>query len=127
MVLAAGVALAAAAGWAVLRGILELGATALVVAGLGGWGIGAALRQASLPALLATAMGAGAWLLGLLLTWLLAMAVLPGSSRTFLARIEGTPFVDWLSPQLGLLELAGLVLYTGMAAYAARAAARPGL
>lgn len=122
--LAIGVALMSAAAWAVLRGILELGATSLVVAGLGGWGIGVALRQAKWPALLAAAMGAGAWLLGLILTWLLAMALLPGSSRTFLERVEGTPFIDWLWPQLGLLELAGLVLYAGVAAYAARTPAR---
>ncbi len=45
------------------------------------------------------------------------MAILPGSTRTWLERIEGTPFLDWLSPQFGLLELAGLVLWVGAALY----------
>ena len=47
IVLALGIGLLMAAGWAVLRAILELGTGLLVVAGLGGWGIGAALRPAT--------------------------------------------------------------------------------
>ena len=126
LVAACGIGLLAAACWAVLRGILELGATSLLVAGLGGWTIGLTLRQARLPALLAAAMGVATWVVGLVLTWLLAMALLPGSSRTFFERLEGTPFVDWASPQLGLLELAALLLYAVAAGYTARASARPG-
>jgi len=123
---AAGIGLLAAACWAVLRGILELGATSLVVSGLGGWAIGRTLRQANLPALLAAAMGVAAWLSGLIIAWLLAMALLPASSRTFVERLESTPFLDWLSPQLGLLEITGLFLYAVAAGYAARASAGPG-
>ena len=48
------------------------------------------------------------------------MAMLPGSSRTFLERVEGTPFLDWLAPQFSLLEVAGLVLYVVAALYGAR-------
>ncbi len=48
-------ALLAAAGWAVLRGILELGPGSLVVAFLGGWGIGVFVRRAGASPLLARA------------------------------------------------------------------------
>lgn len=113
-------ALLTAAGWAILRGIFELGPGSLVLAFLGGWGIGVWLRRAKGSALLAGMVGLGAWLLGLVFTWLLALAVLPGSSRTYLERIEGTPFPDWLAPQFGPLEIAGLVLWVGTAAYSAR-------
>jgi hypothetical protein len=119
---ASAVALLAAAGWAILRGIFELGPGSLVVALLGGWGIGVWLRRAGASPLLAGAMGLGGWLLGLLFTWLLAMAILPGSTRSWLERIEGTPFVDWLAPQFGLLELSALVLWVGAAVYTARPA-----
>ena len=113
------VALLAALAWALLKGILELGVGLLVVSALGGWSIGAVLRQVRPVPLLAAAIAALAWLGGLLLSWLLAMAILPGSSRTFLERIEGTPFIDWIWPQFGLLEIAGLVLFAVAAAYAA--------
>lgn len=122
---ACSVALLAATSWAILRGIFELGPGSLVVALAGGWGIGVMLRQANGAPLLAGVIGLGAWLLGLILTWLLAMAILPGSTRSFLERVEGTPFLDWLSPQFGLLEVAGLVLWVGAAAYAARTRLRP--
>lgn len=121
---AVAVALLAAAGWAVLRGIFELGPGSLAVAFLGGWGIGVCVRRAGVSPLLARsspllagALGFGGWLLSLVFTWLLAMAILPGSTRTWLERLEGTPFLDWLSPQFGLLELAGLVLWVGAALY----------
>jgi hypothetical protein len=122
--LAIGTASLTALAWALLRGVLELGLTALVVSALGGWAIGVVLRQARAPVLLAVIVGLAAWLLGLVFSWLLAMALLPGSSRTFLERLEGTPFVDWLSPQLGPLEVAGLLLTVAAAAYGARPAAR---
>jgi hypothetical protein len=49
-----------------------------------------------------------------------AMALLQASTRTFLERLSSTPFVDWLSPQFGWLETAGLVLYIVAALYGAR-------
>ena len=110
----------AALAWALLKGILELGAGLLGVAVVGGGAIGALLGRAHSPPPLAAAIAGLAWLGGLLLTWLLAMAILPGSSRTFLERLEGTPFLDWLAPQFGLLEVVGLVLYVVAALYGAR-------
>ena len=122
LALAAGLATAVA--WAVARVILELGPGSLVIAGIGGWAIGSLMRQALGPPLLAAALGGLAWLAGLTLTWLLAMAVLPGSMRTFAERVGATPFLDWLAPQLGLLEAAALLVLAGLAAWMARPAAR---
>lgn len=107
----------AAMSWALLRGILDLGVGLIAVSVLGGWGIGAAVRRAYASPLLAATLAAAAWLLGLILTWLVAMAILPGSSRTFVERVEGTPFLEWLAPQFGLLEIAGLVIYVAVAGY----------
>ena len=123
--LAIAVALLAALAWALLRGVLELGIGLLAVAALGGWSVGAMLRQMHRAAGLAAAIAAGGWFVGLLLTWLVSMAILPGSTRTFLGRVEGTPFLDWLSPQFGLLEVAALVVWVSAAAYAARPSVRP--
>ena len=114
------VAVLAAVVWALLKGVLELGPGLLAVAALGGWAIGAVLWQARPAPLPAAAIGAIAWLMGLVLTWLVALAILPDSSRTFIERVESTPFLDWLAPQFGLLEVAGLVVYVVAAAYGAR-------
>jgi hypothetical protein len=118
--LAIGVGLVAALAWAAARGILELGPGSLVVAALGGWGIGRAMRQALGPPLLAAVIGAASWLASLLFTWLLAMVILPGSTRTLPERLAATPFLDWLAPQLGLLEVAALIVLVGFATWTAR-------
>ena len=115
------IALLAALAWGLLKGILELVVGLLAVAALGGWAIGAVLYQVRAAPPLAAGIAALAWLAGLVTTWLVAMAILPGSSRTFMARLEGTPFVDWLLPQFGLLEVAGLVVYVVAALYGVRA------
>ena len=113
------VGLASATAWALIKGILEFPGV-LAVAVIGGWAIGALLWQVRANPLLAGAMGALAWLLGLVLSWLLAMAILPASTRTFLERVEATPFLDWQAPQFGPIEVLGLVLYVGAALYGAR-------
>lgn len=106
--------------WALLKGLLEFPGV-LAVALIGGWAIGVLMWQVRARPVLAAALATLAWLIGLLLTWLVAMATLPGSSRTFLERVEGTPFLDWLTPQLGPLEVFSLVLYVLAALYGARA------
>ena len=113
------VALLAAMAWALIKGILEFPGV-LAVAVVAGWAIGALLWQVRATPLLAALIAAAAWLVGLLLTWLVAMAMLPNSSRTFPERVEGTPFLDWLAPQFGIIEIAGLVLYVIAALYGAR-------
>jgi hypothetical protein len=122
---ALGAALIAAAAWAVLRSIFDVTIGSLVVAALGGWGIGASLRRAEGARLLAALLGAGAWIASLLLAWLVAMAVLPESSRALVDRLAATPFLEWLTPQLGIVEVAALVLFVGAALYAARPVRRP--
>ncbi len=111
--------MAAAVTWALITGLLEF-AGVLAVALIGGWAIGALLWQVRASPLLAALIAAGAWLVGLVLTWLVAMAVLPGSSRTFLERVENTPFLEWQAPQFGLVEALGLGLYVAGALYGAR-------
>lgn len=113
------IGLLAAVIWALIKGLLEFPGV-LAVAVVAGWAIGAVLWQVRASPLMAALIAGAAWLLGLVLTWLVAMAILPGSSRTFLERIEATPFLEWQGPQFGAIEVLGLVLYVGAALYGAR-------
>jgi len=113
------VALVSAIGWAFIKGILEFPGV-LAVSVVGGWAIGALLWSVRAHPALAATIAVAAWVLGLVFTWLTAMAILPGSSRTFLERVEHTPFLDWLAPQFGVIEVLGLVLYVLAALYGAR-------
>src|SRR6187402_1059518 len=121
IVVALGVGLVAALVWATLRSILDITIGSLVVAALGGWGIGASLRRAGASPLLAALLSLAAWLTALLLAWLMAMAILPESARPFLDRLAATPFLDWLVPQLGIVEIGALVVGVVAALYASRA------
>ena len=114
------VGLLAALAWAALRSILDVTVGALAIAGLGGWGMGSILHRGDRGPWVAAALGCAAWLTGLLLAWLLAMAILPGSSRTLPERLAATPFHEWLAPQLGIVELATLVVFVAAAAWSAR-------
>jgi len=116
---AVAVGLLAAVAWALIKGILEFPG-GLAVAVVAGWAMGMLLWQVRAAPWLAALIAAGAWLAGLVLTWLVAMAILPGSSRTFLERVQGTPFVEWQAPQFGIIEVLGLVLYVVAALYGAR-------
>jgi hypothetical protein len=116
---AALISLLAATAWALIKGILEFPGV-LAVAVVAGWAIGAVLWQVRATPLLAALIATGAWLLGLVLTWLVAMAILPGSTRSFLERVEGTPFLEWQAPQFGAIEVLGLALYVAAALYGAR-------
>ncbi len=109
----------AAVVWALLKGVLEFPGV-LAVAVVAGWAIGALLWQVRARPALAALIAATTWLLGLVLTWLVSMAILPGSSRTFLERVEATPFLEWQAPQFGVIEALGLVLYVVAALYGAR-------
>ncbi|CAN5742838.1 hypothetical protein BH23CHL8_BH23CHL8_24340 [soil metagenome] len=113
--LALAAVLLAALAWAVLRGILDLSVGLLVVAGAGGWAIGAALRGTTRGTILAGSLGLAAWLTSLVSTWLVTRLVLPGSSLGFLQRLEQTSLLDYTLQQAGLLELASLVLFVGAA------------
>ncbi|CAN5479469.1 hypothetical protein BH24CHL9_BH24CHL9_04460 [soil metagenome] len=107
--------LLAALACAVLGGILDISVGLLVVAGAGGWAIGAALRGTTRSTILAGSLGLAAWLTSLVSTWLVTRLVLPGSSLGFLQRLEQTSLLDYTLQQAGLLELASLVLFVGAA------------
>ena len=93
---------------------------ALAVAVIGGWLIGEVLWSVRAHPVVAAVVAGLAWLAGLLLSWIVAMALIQESSRTLLERLEATPFLDWLGPQFGWLQAAGLVLYVLAALYGAR-------
>ena len=116
---AALVALVSAAAWAVVKGVLEFPGV-LAIAVVGGWLIGEVLWSVRIHPAVAGVVAFLAWALGLVLTWLIAMALLQESARTFVERLQNTPFLDWLGPQFGWLEITGLVLYVVAALFGAR-------
>lgn len=105
---------------ALLRSILDVTVGLLGIAVVGGWSVGAVVRwgawrgmahrASSAPGILGLLLGGGAWVAAAVLAWVVAMAILPGSERTLVERLVGTPFVDWLGPQLGLADMLCLVL-----------------
>lgn len=113
------VALLSALAWAFLKGVLEFPG-ALAVAVVGGWLIGEILWSVRAHPVVAAVVATAAWLVGLVFTWITAMALLPESSRSLIERVQNTPFLDWLGPQFGWLETAGLVLYVVTALFGAR-------
>lgn len=99
---------------ALLLAVLSITAGLVAIAVLGGWLIGVGVRTGAwrglahrpskAPLALAAFLGAVAWLSGLVLAWIVSMAILPLSSRTFLERIVATPFPEWVAPQLAPLD-----------------------
>lgn len=104
----------------VLRAVFELGPGLLVIAAVGGWLLGEAIArvawaqalhpaQASVPRL-AAVLGAVTWLAGSAVDYLLSLALLPASSRTFGERLSDQPFLTWLAPHFSLLDVAGILV-----------------
>jgi hypothetical protein len=116
--------------WGLLAGVLDVRPGLLVVVGIGGWAIGLGVRRGAwggaphTPSnrgpLVAGLLGAAAWLGGLLVTWVVAQALIRGSTRSLPERLSETPFLEWLLPQVGLLEPIALAVLVGVAAYNAR-------
>ncbi len=131
--LGAAVLLVVAGVYALLRGVLDLTTGTVAIAAAGGWAIGAAVRAGAWggeahrasrwPVVAAMSLGAVCWVACLVGAWLVAMAILPGSSRTFLERLAGIQFLDWLTPQLGLADVLDLVLLVMLAWIGSRSAA----
>jgi hypothetical protein len=119
-----------AIGYGLLRSVLDLSVGTLALSALGGWLIGYAVqwgawsgrphRPSGWTAPVAVGIAFLAWVAGLVASWLVALWVLPGSTRTFEERLMDQPLLDWLGPQLGVLELVQLVLLAGVAWVAAR-------
>ena len=95
----------------------------LVISAVGGWGIGAALRRSVPSRLLGLALGTGAWLLSLVLTWLVTRVTLL-SDRPLDERLAQTPFLDFTAQQFGLLDVLSLALFAGAAWIGARRTSR---
>jgi hypothetical protein len=127
-----GVLLLVAVASSLSRAILDLTTGLIAVAAVGGWAIGAAVRvgawggqdhrPSTRPAIAATLLGAVCWVICLVGAWLVAMAILPGSSRSFPDRLAATTFLDWVGPQLVLADFLDLVLFVGLAWVGARSA-----
>jgi hypothetical protein len=109
----------------------------LLVAGLGGWYIGEAAwlgawdavtraqgpesrLHASRVTFGAMAIAFAAWFVGEVIGWFIWMWRLPDSSVGLFDRLAALPFLDWLTPQFGPLELIEILLLTGVAWFAAR-------
>ncbi|MFN8619801.1 MAG: hypothetical protein U0869_11555 [Chloroflexota bacterium] len=124
------VGLGTAALSAIFWAVLSITAGLLAIAILGGWLIGVAVRTGAWsgrphrpsrsPVALAVALGIFTWAGTLLLAWLISMAILPGSTRSFLERLDAQPFLDWVSPQLEPLDYVRLVLLMLIPAWSAR-------
>ena len=122
-VLTAALAAAFNAGLNLLLGVV-------IVAALGGWLIGRAVRQGAWsgrahvpsrgPVVLAVLLALGTWLAGEIGAYLLSLALLPDSVRSFAERIASLSFLDWLSPQFGPLEIFSLFLVAGLAWFSSR-------
>lgn len=135
LLLGAGTGLLVALAAALLRSVLDVTVGLLALAAVGGWAVGAAVRQgawggmahraSAAPEAIGCLLGAAAWVASLVLAWVVAMAILPGSARTLPERLVATPFLDWLGPQAGLADLACVGLAAFLGWFGARSAATP--
>jgi hypothetical protein len=124
------IALVIALGYGVIRSVLDLSAGLLALSALGGWLLGWAVRSGAWsgrphrpsgwPGALAVVLAVGAWIGGLIASWLVALWLLPESTRTFAERLGDQPFLDWLGPQLGPLEPVQLLVIVAVAWVSAR-------
>lgn len=118
-----------------LRSILDVTTGLIALAVGGGWAVGATIRVGAwgrvphrasvVPEVMGLVLGAATWVLALVLAWLVAMAILPGSERGLLDRLAATPFLDWLEPQLGLADILCLALAALLGWFGARSVAIP--
>lgn len=128
-----GAALLVAIAGGLLRSVLDVTVGLLALAVAGGWVVGAAVRRGAwgglahrasvAPEVLGLVLGAVTWVLVLVVAWVVAMAILPGSERTLLDRLAATPLLDWLAPQLGPADVLSLVLAAGLGWFGARSSA----
>lgn len=113
-----------------LSAVFDIGPGLLVVAAVGGWLLGEAvargawgasvhLPQPAVPRL-AAMLAALTWLAGSVVDYMLSLALLPESSRTFAQRLSDQPFPAWLAPQLSPLDVAEVVVLVVVAWRSAR-------
>lgn len=133
LALGAAMGILVALGAGLLRSVLDVTLGLLAVAAAGGWAVGAAVRRgawagmahraSTAPEVLGLLLGACTWVVAMLMAWLVAMAILPGSARSLIDRLASTPFLDWLGPQLGVADLVCLLLASLLGWAGARSAA----
>jgi hypothetical protein len=118
--------------FAIVVGILDLGIGLVALAVIGGWSVGFVTRAGAWPGgigygaapvrLLAMAFAFGAWLAGYFGAYLLSLLLRPDSSLTFGERLAQTSFLDWLSPQLSVLQVLEIGLIVLFALFSSRSA-----
>jgi hypothetical protein len=116
--------------WSVAAGLLDITWGLVVVAGLGGWLIGSAVSAGAWGVgehepdarvrMLAAGLGVATWLLGTFGAYLVALAILPGSTAPFAERIANAPFIDALATQFSLFDVAEVALLAVIAWRSAR-------
>jgi hypothetical protein len=126
----AGAAIAFAVVAAILNAGLNLPAGVAIAAAPGGWLIGRAARLGAQagrgrpltrgPVGLAVILALLAWLAGEVAAYVLSLALLQESVRSLADRIAALPFLDWLGPQFGSLEILSLFLLAGFAWFGSR-------
>ncbi len=114
---------------ALVLAVLSVTVGLIAIAVLGGWLVGLGVRTGAwsgrphppsrAPLALAATLGAITWVAGLVLAWIVSMVTLPASSMGVPDRLVANPFLDWLSPQLGPIDLVQLVLLVSLAWVAA--------
>ena len=122
--------LATAGVFAVLAAVLDARLPLLVVAAVGGLAVGLGVRRGAWyglahvprrsPSALAVGLALVTWVGCQFGAYLLSLATLPASSLTFSERLASQPFLDWLSPQFGAIEILELFLLAGFAWYSSR-------
>lgn len=113
-----------------LRAILAFGPGMIVVALLGGWLVGVAVRTLAWggrrhrpsrrPNVVAALAAAAGWLVAAIAAFVASQALLPASSRTLAERLDPAAFLDLTAQQLSPLEIVVVVLLVSMAAFSAR-------
>lgn len=113
-----------------LAAIFDVDLGLIVIAAVGGWAIGVAVAWGWWgfgihprlwgPPLLAAVLAGLAWLGGSVVDYLVSLAILPVSTRTFPERIAQQPFADYLGQQLSLLDGLEVVLLVVIAWRSAR-------
>lgn len=123
-------ALVTALAMGLLAAIFDVDLGLLAIAAVGGWAIGVAVAWGwwgfglhplrAGPPRLAAALGGLAWLGGSVVDYLLSLAILPASTRSFPERVAQQPFGDYLGQQISLLDGLEVVLLVVVAWRSAR-------
>jgi thiol:disulfide interchange protein len=114
-------ALATSIVWAVLSAVIGLHLGLLVVAAIGGWLIGSALKPAGPRARWVTgAIAVDAWILGAVLDFVLSQALLPDAATSLSSRLTLTGFADYTLGTFDIVQAAAIAILVVVAWRSAR-------